>query len=85
MVLTPEEIEAVYPKSTQSIDIEAFVSATEIPFVYLDRPYYLAPIGKGEKVYALLRETLRSTGRVAVAQVVIRTAQHLAEMKAATG
>jgi DNA end-binding protein Ku len=78
VVLTDAEITAAYPKSTQSIDIEAFVSATEIPFVYLDRPYYLAPIGKGKKVYALLRETLLQTGRVGVAKVVIQSKQHLA-------
>ena len=80
VVLTDEEIAAAYPKSTQSIDIEAFVSADEIPFVYLDRPYYLAPIGKGAKVYALLRETLLKTQRIGVARVVIQTRQHLAAL-----
>jgi DNA end-binding protein Ku len=80
VVLSPEEIEAVYPKSTQSIDIEAFVSAAEIPFVYLDRPYYLAPIGKGEKVYALLREALLKKGRIGLARVVIQTKEHLAAL-----
>ncbi|MEO8153537.1 MAG: Ku protein [Rhizobacter sp.] len=80
VVLSPEEIEAVYPKSTQSIDIEAFVSASEIPFVYLDRPYYLAPIGKGEKVYALLREALLKKGRIGLARVVIQTKEHLAAL-----
>ncbi|MBC7994537.1 MAG: Ku protein [Rhizobacter sp.] len=80
VVLSPEEIEAVYPKSTQSIDIEAFVDAAEIPFVYLDRPYYLAPIGKGEKVYALLREALLKKGKVGLARVVIQTKEHLAAL-----
>ncbi|HEY7944512.1 MAG TPA: Ku protein, partial [Casimicrobiaceae bacterium] len=56
----------------------AFVPIAEIPAQFYETPYYLAPAGRGEKVYALLRETLRSTGRVAIAQVVIRTAQHLA-------
>ena len=80
VVLTDEEISAAYPQSTQSIDIEAFVSAEEIPFVYLDRPYYLAPIGKGAKVYALLRETLLKTRRIGLARVVIQTKQHLAAL-----
>jgi DNA end-binding protein Ku len=80
VVLSPEEIEAVYPKSTQSIEIEAFVSATEIPFVYLDRPYYLAPIGRGEKVYALLREALLKKQRIGLARVVIQTKEHLAAL-----
>ncbi len=80
VVLTDEEIAAAYPKSTQSIDIEAFVAASDIPFVYLDRPYYLAPIGKGAKVYALLRETLLMTERIGLARVVIQTRQHLAAL-----
>jgi len=80
VVLTDAEIKAAYPKSTQSIDIEAFVPASEIPFVYLERPYYLAPIGKGAKVYALLRETLKRTGRAGLARVVISTKQYLAAL-----
>jgi DNA end-binding protein Ku len=80
VVVSDEEIAAAYPQSTQSIDIEAFVAADEIPFVYLDRPYYLAPIAKGAKVYALLRETLAKTRRIGVARVVIQTKQHLAAL-----
>ncbi len=80
VVLSDEEIATAYPKSTQSIDIEAFVSAQEIPFVYLERPYYLAPVGKGAKVYALLRETLLKTGQVGLARVVISSKQHLAAL-----
>ena len=80
VVLGDDEIAAAYPQSTQSIDIEAFVGADEIPFVYLDRPYYLAPVGKGAKVYALLRETLLKTKRIGLARVVIQTKQHLAAL-----
>ena len=58
--------------------LKAFVPAAEIPPQYYETPYYLAPADRGEKVYALLRETLRAAGRVAVAQVVIRTTEHLA-------
>lgn len=80
VLLSDDEIEAVYPRSTQSIDIESFVSMSEIPFVYLDRPYYLAPVGKGQKVYALLREALLRSQRVGLARVVIQTKQHLAAL-----
>jgi DNA end-binding protein Ku len=80
VVLTDDEIKAAYPKSTQTIEIECFVPLQELPFVYLDRPYYLAPVGKGEKVYALLRETLLKTGRVGIARVIIQTKQHLAAL-----
>ncbi len=78
VVLTPEEISAAYPHSTQTIEIESFVDADDVPFVYLERPYYVAPINKGEKVYALLREALKQTGKVGIAKVVIQTKQHLA-------
>jgi len=78
VVLTPEEIAKAYPRTTQTIDIEAFVDADEVPFVYLERPYYVAPINKGEKVYALLREALKQTNKVGIARVVIQTKQHLA-------
>ena len=78
MVLTDAEIAAAYPKTTQTVEIETFVPADSIPFVYLERPYYVAPINRGAKVYALLRETLQRTGRVGIARVVIQTKQHLA-------
>jgi DNA end-binding protein Ku len=78
VVLTEAEIAVAYPKTTQTVEIETFVPADSIPFVYLERPYYVAPINRGAKVYALLRETLKRTGRVGVARVVIQTKQHLA-------
>lgn len=78
VILSPEEIAAAYPKTTQTVEIEAFVSISDIPFVYLDRPYYTTPINKGAKVYALLREVLRKTKKVGIAKVVIQTKQHLA-------
>ena len=78
VVLSPEEIAAAYPRSTQTIEIESFVDADDVPFVYLERPYYVAPASKGEKVYALLREALKQTNKVGIAKVVIQTKQHLA-------
>ncbi|MGF6349668.1 Ku protein [Variovorax sp. W2I14] len=78
VVLSDKEIAAAYPRTTQTIEIETFVPANGIPFVYLERPYYVAPINRGAKVYALLRETLQRSERVGVARVVIQTKQHLA-------
>ena len=80
VILSPEEIEAAYPKTTQTIEIEAFVPAADIPLLYLDRPYYVSPINKGAKVYALLREILLKNGKAAIARVVIATKQHLAAL-----
>ncbi|WP_299451951.1 Ku protein [uncultured Pigmentiphaga sp.] len=80
VVLSDDEIRGAYPESTQTIEIETFVPAGQIPFIYLERPYYLAPLGKGAKVYALLREALFQTGRIGIARVVIQTKQHLAAL-----
>lgn len=80
VVLSDKEIADAYPKTTQTIEIETFVPADSIPFVYLERPYYVAPINRGGKVYALLRETLKRAGRIGVARVVIQTKQHLAAL-----
>ncbi|MDQ0588943.1 non-homologous end joining protein Ku [Variovorax paradoxus] len=80
VVLSDKEIADAYPKTTQTIEIESFVPANGIPFVYLERPYYVAPINRGAKVYALLRETLQRSQRIGVARVVIQTKQHLAAL-----
>jgi DNA end-binding protein Ku len=78
VVLSDEDFRKANPKATQTIDIKAFVEASELAAEYYETPYYLAPAGRGQKVYALLRETLRTTARVAIAQVVIRQTEHLA-------
>jgi DNA end-binding protein Ku len=80
VVISPEEIEAAYPRTTQTIEIQRFIEASEIPFLYLERPYYVAPINKGHKVYALLREVMVKTGKIGLAKVVIATKQHLAAL-----
>lgn len=78
VVLSAEEIAQAYPRTTQTIEIESFVDIDQVPFVYLEKPYYTAPINKGEKVYALLREALKETGKAGLARVVIHSKQHLA-------
>ena len=80
VIISPEEIEAVFPKTTQTIEIERFIDAGEMPFIFLERPYYVTPINKSDKVYALLREALVDTGKIALAKVVIATKQHLAAL-----
>lgn len=80
VILSAEEIAAAYPKTTQTIELEAFVPTVDLPFIYFDRPYYVSPIHKGAKVYALLREILIKTGKAGIARVVIQTKQHLAAL-----
>jgi len=78
VVVSDEDFKQANVKATQTVDIQSFVDAREIPAYYFDTPYYLEPGKRGEKGYALLRETLRKTGRVGVATVVLHTRQHLA-------
>lgn len=81
VILTDEQIKAAYPKSTQTIEIESFVKAAEIDFVLLENPYYLEPSGRGgDKVYALLRESMREAGVIGIARFVMRTKEHLAAL-----
>ncbi|QHJ00228.1 Ku protein [Xylophilus rhododendri] len=80
VLISPEEIEKVFPRTTQTIAIDRFIDATDIPFVFLERPYYVAPVNKSDKVYALLRETLVKTNKIGLAKVVISTKQHLAAL-----
>ncbi|WP_338510080.1 Ku protein [Pseudomonas poae] len=82
VVLSEEEIRSAHPKSTQTIEIIAFVASDQIPLQNIDTPYFLAPDKRGGKVYALLRETLKKTGKVALANVVLHTKQHLAALMA---
>jgi DNA end-binding protein Ku len=80
VVVTEEEITAASPESTQTVDILAFVDAPQVSFVYLDTPYYLAPVRRGEKTYALLRDALAESGRIGIANVVLHSKQHLAAL-----
>ena len=80
VVLTEEDLRRANVEATQTIDILAFVDAEQVPLLYYDSPYYLAPGKGGDKVYALLRETLRKTGKIGIANVVIRVKQHLAAL-----
>jgi DNA end-binding protein Ku len=78
VVLSDEEIRSANVKSTQAVDIVAFVDAGAIDVSYFETPYFLAPLARGEKVYALLREALKREHKVGIAYVVIQTKQHLA-------
>lgn len=81
VVVTDEDFEKAAPEASQTIDITDFVELQEIDPIYFDKPYYLEPQKGGKKAYALLRETLKETGRVGIAKVVIKTREHLAAVK----
>jgi DNA end-binding protein Ku len=78
VILTDDEIKAAYPISTQSIDIDRFVKAGDIAFNFLETPYYLEPLPRGEKVYALLREAMKAEGVIGVARIVMHNKERLA-------
>lgn len=80
VILSEDQVKAAYPKSTQTIGIESFVKASEIPFTLLETPYYLEPVGKGDKVSALLRESMFEAGVIGIARVLMHTKEHLAAL-----
>jgi len=78
VVLGDEDLRRTNPTATQTVEIMSFVDPAEIPVLYYDTPYYLVPGKRGEKAYALLRESMKRAGCIAIATVVIQTKQHLA-------
>jgi DNA end-binding protein Ku len=80
VTLDKEDFKRANVEATQTVDIAGFIDQNEIAPFYLESPYYLAPGKHGDKGYALLREVLERTGKIAVATVVIRTRQHIAAL-----
>jgi DNA end-binding protein Ku len=78
VVMSDEDFRRANVQQAKSVEISTFVDAKSIPPQYFETPYYLVPGERAQKVYALLRETMRSTNKVGVGQVVIRTTHHLA-------
>jgi len=77
VVLEEADIRSAAPESHETVEVESFVDAAGIDPRYFEKPYLLVPGKKAEKGYVLLRETLRSTGKVGIARVVVRTREYL--------
>lgn len=78
ILLTDEEIKSVKLESTKMIDIERFVPEEEIDRLYWDNPYYLAPAGAlAEEAFGVIREAMRSEGKIALGRVVLSTRERL--------
>jgi DNA end-binding protein Ku len=85
VLVEPEELDALDPEATHTIDIEEFVDLADIDPIFFDSAYYLAP-GKGaEKSYALLAKAMEEQGKVALSRFVMRTKQYLAAVRAKEG
>jgi len=77
VVLEPEDIKSAASEGREAVEVEAFVDAGSIGPEYFEKPYILVPGKKAEKGYVLLRETLKRTGKIGIARVVIRTREYL--------
>jgi DNA end-binding protein Ku len=75
--ITDEEFESVAPEMSADIDLRNFVPLKQIPPLYFQKPYYLAPSGKSAKAYQLLAATLEKTGRVGIGSFVMRGHEYL--------
>lgn len=78
VVLEEEDIKNAASDAHETVEIDAFVDAASIAPSYFEKPYILLPAKKAEKGYVLLRETLKKTGKIGIARVVIRTKEYLA-------
>src|SRR3954449_11683003 len=85
VVITPEELDALDPAKTRTIDIEDFVDLDEIDPVYYDHPYYLVPDKGAAKAYGLLLGAMKESGKVAIARVVIRSKEQLVAIRPGEG
>lgn len=82
VVITKDDFKTAALEKTKTIDILDFVDPDEIDERYFETPYYLQP-GKGsDRAYALLREAIRESGKVGIAKIILRDAQHLAAVEA---
>ena len=78
VVLSDEDFRRANVEASRTVEIQAFVDLKEIPPLFFETPYYLAPGKRGEKAYALLRDAMKKSGKAGIATVVIRTRQYLA-------
>jgi DNA end-binding protein Ku len=81
VLIEPEELDALDPKATKTIDIEEFVDLAGIDPIYYDHSYYLAPTAGGAKPYRLLLDAMREAGKVAIGRVVLRSKQQLCALR----
>jgi DNA end-binding protein Ku len=83
VIVTPDELESVEPGQTKTIDIEDFVALPDVDPIYFEKTYYIAPDrGEGPKrAYALLREAMKKSDKIAVGRFVMRTKQYLVALR----
>jgi DNA end-binding protein Ku len=85
VTITPEELEALQPQKTRTIDIEEFVDLEQIDPIYYDHPYFLVPDKGAAKAYKLLLDAMEEADKVAIARVVIRSKENLVALRSYNG
>lgn len=85
VVVEREELAALDPEKSKTIDIEEFVALDEIDPLFFDSQYYLVPERTARKPYRLLHEALVRTGRVAIGRFVLRSKEYLAALRPLDG
>jgi DNA end-binding protein Ku len=85
VVVTPDELDAIEPKKTKTIDIEDFVDLDDIDPLYYDHPYYLLPDKSAAKPYKLLHQAMIDANKVGIARVVIRSKEQLVAIRPVDG
>jgi DNA end-binding protein Ku len=85
VLIEPDELDALDPEATHSIDIEEFVDLADIDPMFYDAPYFVAPVKAAEKPYALLVRAMEEQGKVGIARFVMRTKQYLAAIRPKDG
>jgi DNA end-binding protein Ku len=83
VVITPDELDALEPERTRTIQIEDFVDLADIDPIYYDHPYYLVPDKGAAKAYGLLLNAMEASEKVAIARVVIRSKEALVAIRPA--
>ena len=83
VVITPDELDALDPERTRTIQIEDFVDQVDIDPIYYDHPYYLVPDKGAAKAYGLLLNAMEGSAKVAIARVVIRSKEALVAIRPA--
>lgn len=77
-----EELDAIKPDNTRTIQILDFVDLTEIDPLYYQKAYYLSPDQAGAGAYSLLLEAMRQSGKIGIAKIAIRSKSSLAAIRA---
>lgn len=81
--VTKDELDNIALESNHTIDIDRFVPREEIDELFVVRPYYLVPDGKvGHDAYAVIRDTIKATNKVALARLVLTNREHIVALEA---